>query len=225
VQPPDSRFQPRALIFDLDGVIVHSMPLHNRAWDLYLRRHGIVEVPAAIDARMHGRHNAEILRAFFGNGLPPEEIARRSAEKEELYRNLMRPRLGEFLVPGVAEFVKRWRRLPLAVASNAEPANVEFVLEDSGLRPCFRAVVDAHQVERPKPAPDVYLLAARLLGEPPERCLVFEDSETGVRAARASGARVVGLGTTTARLDGCDLLIADFLDPALSGFLDAGGGR
>ncbi len=205
----------------MDGVIVHSTPVHTEAWQRYLRQHGI-EVPREkIEAEMLGRHNDEIVRIFFGPEVPPEERFRHGAEKEKLYRELMRPRLEEHLVPGVREFLARNASLPLALASNAEPANVEFILEESGLRPCFRVVLDGHQVERPKPDPEIYILAARLLHVEPADCIVFEDSETGVRAAKSAGATVVGLTTTTGRLPGCDLVIRDFRDPKLAEWLAA----
>jgi beta-phosphoglucomutase len=103
----------------------------------------------------------------------------------------------------------------MAVGTNAEPANLEFVLREAGLSQYFRALVDGHQVRRGKPHPEVYLLAAELLRAAPEFCVVFEDSATGVEAGLAAGMRVVGIGTTCAELPGVSLLIEDFNDPAL----------
>jgi len=209
----------RAFLFDMDGVIVHSTPLHNRAWEIYLERHGIG--PERVQTRMFGLRNDEIVRDFFGEGLTGEEIAAHGANKEELYRELMYPRLEEFMVPGVREFLARHAALPAAVGSNAEPANIEFVLQQSGLRPRFAAVVDGYQVERPKPDPQVYLRAAELLGVAPEECVVFEDSIAGLRAARASGGRVVGLRTTLRELPSHDLAIDSFEAPELEAWLQA----
>ncbi len=206
----------------MDGVIVHSTPVHTEAWQRYLHQRGIEVAREKIEAEMLGRHNDEIVRIFFGPEVTPEERFRHGAEKEKLYRELMRPRLAEHLVAGVREFIARNASLPLALASNAEPANVEFILEESGLRPYFRVVLDGHQVGKPKPDPEIYLLAARLLHVEPPDCIVFEDSETGVRAARSAGvAAVVGLTTTTDRLPGCDLVIQDFQDPKLADWLAA----
>lgn len=208
-----------ALIFDMDGVLVHSTPIHNLAWQVYLRRHGIYADLPTIEAAMLGKHNADIVRSFFGGGLSPDEVARHGADKEIVYRELMRPRLAEHLVPGVAQFLERHRNDPMALATNAEPENVEFILDGSGFRSYFRAVIDGHQVERPKPAPEIYFRAASLLGVPAMNCIVFEDSGTGVEAAKSAGARVVGLATTAPALEGCDLLISDFLDPRLAPWL------
>lgn len=203
----------------MDGVIVHSTPLHNRAWEIYLEQHGID--PERVQTRMFGLRNDEIVRDFFGEGLTDEQIAAHGENKEKLYRELMYPRLEEFMVPGVREFLARHSGLPAAVGSNAEPANIEFVLNQSGLRPRFAAVVDGYQVERPKPDPQVYLRAAALLHVAPEECVVFEDSIAGLRAARASGARVVGLRTTLRELPSHDLAIDSFEAPELEAWFQS----
>jgi len=209
----------RAFLFDMDGVIVHSTPLHNRAWEIYLEQHGID--PMRVQSRMFGLRNDEIVRDFFGEGLSDAEIVEHGANKEKLYRELMYPRLEEFMVPGVREFLARHNGLPAAVGSNAEPANIEFVLRESGLAPRFSAVVDGYQVEKPKPDPDVYLKAAELLGVAPEECVVFEDSIAGLRAARASGGRVVGLRTTLRELPSHDLAIDNFESPELEQWIQS----
>lgn len=205
-----------AQVFDMDGVIVDSMPVHTRAWEIYLDRLGIR--CEDLEARMHGRRNDEIVADFIDSQLPPDEIQGHGAAKEQLYRELIRPELEARLVPGVVEFLNRHAGESLAVASNAEPANVEFVLEGVGIRSLFKVVVDGMQVENPKPHPDVYLRAADLLGIVPKDCIVFEDSPAGVQAARRAGMRVVGVETHI-RLDGVDIRIANFSDPELERWL------
>jgi HAD superfamily hydrolase (TIGR01509 family) len=206
-----------ALIFDLDGVILHSTEMHNRAWELY-DRYGIAR--DGIQERMFGKHNDEIVRDFFGAGLSEEEVRRHGAAKEQLYREMMRPVLRRHLVSGVVGFVERHCALPKAVASNAEAANVAFVLEETGLGRYFPVVVDGSQVGRPKPSPEIYLRAAELLGTRAPRCVVFEDSPVGVAAARAAGAWVVGLRTTMRDPGEVDLVVDDFQDAGLSGWLE-----
>jgi beta-phosphoglucomutase-like phosphatase (HAD superfamily) len=107
----------------------------------------------------------------------------------------------------------------MAVGSNAEPANLEFVLREAGLSHYFQAVVDGHQVRHGKPHPEVYLVAAERLGIAPANAVVFEDSATGVEAGLAAGMRVVGIGTTHDELPGVSLHIEDFNDPALEVWL------
>jgi hypothetical protein len=114
-------------------------------------------------------------------------------------------------------------REPVGLATNAEPANVDFILDRGGLRAYFRVVVDGHQVQHAKPHPEIYLRAAQLLSAAPRNCIVFEDSFSGVEAARAAGARIVGLRTTHRELPGADLADRRFPRPATRS-LAAGAG-
>ena len=116
-------------------------------------------------------------------------------------------------------FSPHTQRRPKAVASNAERPNLDFVLEEGGMRQHFQFVVDGHQAPRPKPFPDIYLAAAALLGFDPVNCIVFEDSLAGVQAAHEAGARVVGLTTTLPTLPRVELAIPDFNDPSLAAWL------
>ena len=207
-----------AFIFDVDGVIVDSNPVHVEVWREYLRRCGIV-IDGTLPDRMYGRRNDDIVRDLIGGPLTPEEVDAHGAAKEALYREVMRPQLMQRLVPGVVEFLRKHAGGPMGVASNAEPANVEFILREAGLWDHFSVVVDGHQVERPKPEPEIFLRAAGLLGQAPEDCIVFEDSLAGVEAARASGAMVVALRTTHAGFSGAHLVIDNFLSPDLEPWL------
>jgi beta-phosphoglucomutase family hydrolase len=204
----------RALIFDMDGVIVDSNPVHREAWLVYNRRFGI-ETTEAMQQRMYGKRNDEIILDFFGHSLTPAEVFQRGADKEALYREMMRPLLPGAFVPGLREFIERHADLAIGLGTNAEPPNVKFILEESGLAHFFSAVVDGHQVRNAKPAPDIYLEVARRLNVPPAECVVFEDSFSGVAAALAAGMRVVGVRTTHRHFEGVSLAIDDFNDPAL----------
>jgi beta-phosphoglucomutase len=206
-----------ALVFDLDGVIVDSNPIHSACWRVYFERLG-VETPPDFDQQMYGKRNDEIVRRVFGPELTEAEVARRGAEKEMLYREMMAPKLERRLAPGLVEFLERRAAMPMGVATNAERANVDFVLDGGGLGRFFRVVLDAGQVSRPKPDPEIYLRAAQMLGVAAGDSIVFEDSLAGVEAARAAGARVVGLLTTHSELP-VDLGIQDFLDPRLEAWL------
>ncbi len=178
-----------ALIFDLDGVVVDSMPTHTLAWERYLEANGID--PQNVESRMHGKRNDDLVRDLFGAHLTATEIFDHGAAKERLFREIIGSTLAAKLVPGVREFVERASKtVPLAVGTNAEPANVDFILNGAGIRQFFRAIVDGSQVARPKPFPDVYLRGAELMGVDPANCMVFEDSPVGIQAARAAGMRV-----------------------------------
>jgi len=207
-----------ALILDMDGVIVDSNRWHRVAWAEYNRRHGI-ETDEAMQQRMYGKRNDDIVRDFFGDHLSDAEVHAHGAAKERLYREMIRPALNEALVPGVRDFLVRHRSEPIGMASNAEPENVEFLVEEAGLRPYFRVLVDGHQVANPKPHPDIYLRAAELLGVRPADCVVFEDSLPGIEAARAARMAVVGVMTTHDVLPGVDLAIRDFTSQDLEPWL------
>jgi beta-phosphoglucomutase len=224
VSPPKLQIAPGlALIFDLDGVIVNSMPVHERAWRQYL---GSVGIDAGdIPTRMHGRRNDEIVRDFVGDEVDLDTIVAHGAAKERLFRDLLRADLRQHLVPGIEEWLEHISGAPIALATNAERANIDFVLDGvAGLRRHFDVIVDGSQVARPKPAPDVYLRAAEILNIPPRNCVVFEDSPVGVAAARTAGMRVVGV-LTHSSLSGVLFSVTNFLDPELDSWLALQGTR
>jgi beta-phosphoglucomutase family hydrolase len=210
-----------ALIFDLDGVLVDSMPLHTAAWEHYLHNLGIrVE---DLERRMHGKRNSELVRDLIDGALPEDIVFEHGAAKERLFRTmLIQSEIAKYRIPGLLEFLQRHPDLPKAVGSNAEQANIDFVLDRFNLRPFFSVIVNGMQVQRPKPFPDIYLNAAQQLNVDPANCIVFEDSPTGVEAARAAGMRIVGVETTIPTdFHAIHLRIHDFLDPQLEPWLAA----
>jgi HAD superfamily hydrolase (TIGR01509 family) len=210
----ESRQQSLAMIFDLDGVLIHSMPMHVRAWNRYLE--GFGKSCGEIERVMHGKRNSELVRELFGNDLADEVIFEHGAAKERLFRQmLIESDLGACRVRGLPEFLERYKHVPKAIASNAERANIEFIVERFGLSAYFQVIVNGQQVQRPKPFPDVYWKAAELLGIEPRACIVFEDSPTGVEAAQAAGMRVVGVETTPTEFNRVNLKVQDFSDPRL----------
>jgi beta-phosphoglucomutase family hydrolase len=211
------------LLFDMDGVLVHSMPLHTLAWERYLQSLGIqVE---DLERRMHGKRNSELVADLISSTLTEDAVFEHGAAKERVFREMMLAEgIEKYRVPGVAEFLERHKDWPMAIGSNAEPANIRFTLDHFGLRPYFKVTVDGHQVDRGKPFPDIYLKAAELLGLEPRECIVFEDSPTGAAAGLAAGMRVVGVETTPTQFQaGVALSIKDFTDPALEAWLNVQG--
>lgn len=202
----------------MDGVLVHSMPLHTLAWERYLQRLGIqVE---DLERRMHGKRNSELVSDLIGTNLTEEVVFAHGAEKERVFREMMLEQgIEGYRVAGLPEFLERHKNWPMAIGSNAEPANIDFVLDQFGLRSYFKVAVNGHQVDRPKPFPDIYLKAAELLGLEPRECIVFEDSPTGAQAGVAAGMRVVGVETTPTHFEGVSLCIRDFNDPKLEAWL------
>jgi beta-phosphoglucomutase family hydrolase len=210
----------KAFLFDMDGVIVDSNPLHREAWVKFNASHGL-ETTEAMQQRMYGKRNDEIVQDFFGGALSAEEAFAYGAAKEAIYREMVGPLLPGALVPGVREFLERHRDVPTGCATNAERANVDVVLQLGAIAEFFRVIVDGHQVSRPKPFPDIYLRAAELLGASPEDCLVFEDSYAGVASGLAAGMQVVALRTTHQDFQGVSLAVDDFHAPELEAFVTA----
>jgi HAD superfamily hydrolase (TIGR01509 family) len=171
--------------------------------------------------RMYGRRNDQIVRDFYGDNLTDEEVIARGAAKEQLYREMVAAGVNDMLVPGIKEFLDRHASLPMALATNGERANVDFLLEKAGLRSHFSVVIDGHQVQHPKPDPEIYLLAAAQLKTAPSQCIVFEDSYTGVSAAVAAGMRVVGIRTTHGNLPGTSITVDNFRSGELTSWLAA----
>jgi beta-phosphoglucomutase len=206
------------LLFDMDGVLVHSMPLHTLAWERYLDTLGIHVHD--LERRMHGKRNSELVSDLISSKLSEDVVFAHGAEKERVFREMMLERgIDQYRIAGLPEFLERHKDLPMAIGSNAEPANIDFTLDQLGLRPYFKVAVNGHQVDRPKPFPDIYLKAAELLGLKPSECIVFEDSPTGAQAGLAAGMRVVGVETTPTHFEGVSLCIKDFNEPKLETWL------
>ena len=185
----------RAVVFDMDGTLVDNMVFHNQAWVTLARKLGLSLTAEDFQNHHAGKKNEEILPALLGRPLPHDEMTRLADEKENHYRTLYRPHLK--LHRGAEAFITRLREahIPIAIATAAPHGNRELVLDGLGIRSLFDRVVGAEEVTRGKPAPDIFLAAAKALGVDPSTCLAFEDAFLGVMSARAAGMPVVGITT------------------------------
>ncbi|MCR8723461.1 HAD family hydrolase [Frigidibacter sp. ROC022] len=209
-----------ALLFDLDGTLLCSDPLHVAVFIDIFAAHGVTITEADYMAHIIGRSNA----AIFGHFLPGMDPAPLSEAKEAAFR----ARLGDSVppVPGLLDLLA-WAEteaLPCAVVTNAPPANATAMLSAIGLATRFDVVVTEGDTPRGKPDPAPYALALDRLGADPARSLAFEDSPSGIRAAVAAGLTTVGmrssLSDATLREAGATLTIPDFTDPALQPLLE-----
>lgn len=178
------------VIFDCDGTLADTMQLHYDAWVQTLEPRQ-VEFSEALFYQLGGVPTVDIVRYLnreFGHSLDPEGIAE---AKEALYEELL-PRAVP--IEPVCALVREYHgQYPLAVASGGLRRLVEKTLDGLGLRHCFDAVCTAEDVERGKPNPDLFLLAAGKIGVPATECIVFEDSELGLEAARRAGMQPVDI--------------------------------
>lgn len=205
------------LIFDLDGVVLDSNPVHVIAWKEYLDRLNVSMSPRFTE-QMYGKRNDQILTELFP-GLSADEISRHSQDKEALFRELMAPEFEERFTRGLREFLQANADRPIGLGTNAEKANADFALETAGIRRYFRTEVNGWMVPKAKPAPDIYLKVAENLGLAPRNCIIFEDSFSGITAGLAAGARVVGITSTHDHFPMLDLSIRHFDEPALAAWL------
>jgi HAD superfamily hydrolase (TIGR01509 family) len=180
-----------AIIFDLDGVLLDSEQVWDEVREQLVRERGGRWHEQA-QREMMGMSSTEWARYMhdqLGVPDPPEEI---SAEVVRRLEDRYRERLP--LIEGAPEAVERLAaNWPLGLASSSNRELIDLVLDLGGLARFFRVTVSSEEVARGKPAPDVYLEAARRLGAPPERSVAIEDSENGIRAGKAAGMRVVAI--------------------------------
>ena len=196
-----------AVVFDLDGVLIGSEEVWDAVRERYVRERG-------------GRYDADVQRAMMGMSAPEwsrflHEDAGVPDEPEAINRDVVQLMLEAYrrelpLLPGAVEAVRRTAgAFPLALASSSNREIFETVLELAGLAQCFHTTVSSEEVERGKPAPDVYLEAARRLGVEPGRCAAVEDSHAGIRSAKSAGMRVMAIPNASYPPDEEALELAD----------------
>ena len=182
----------KAVIFDMDGVVVDSEPRHERAFLGVVREIGYGDNHGIRFADYVGRVDRELWLDFIAKHHPPQTLEELLVMKRRRAVEIIRRE--QPLFDGVLELIEKLAaRCPLALASGSERAVVEEVLGIQELRRFFSAVVSGSDVKRGKPAPDIFLRAAELLAVPPSDCWVIEDSKPGIAAALAAGMRVIAV--------------------------------
>lgn len=210
-----------AVLWDLDGVLVDTARFHYEAWrelfDELGRSFGEEDF-----RRTFGLRNDLIFREELP-GTSPEEMERLSDRKEALFRQFAAGSVTA--LPGALELARRARRerRRMALVTSTPRANIDFVLGQIGLADAFDTIVAAEDVLRGKPDPEGYLLAARRLGVPPERCLVIEDAPGGIEAGRRAGMRTLAVATTHSReeLNTADTIVESLEDSATTALLES----
>ncbi len=215
-----------AIIFDFNGVLLWDTALQEEAWRAFsaqLRGALHVMTHDEMQTHMHGRSNRDVMTYLLGRPPSDEELPGLIQQKESLYRRMCLENPRSFVLsPGAEDLLDHLaaRGIPRTIATASEWGNVSFFIEHLRLERWFRPVKiafdDGHMPN--KPAPDIYLRAARLLDTPPAECLVVEDSRSGLQAAQAAGiGRVVALGPREAhaelsRLPGVQRVITSLAD-------------
>lgn len=199
----------RAVIWDMDGVLVDTSEAHFHSWADALQELG-VPFSREIFRATFGQNNTHTLQHILGDDVPEEQVTKITGRKERLFRQMLRGQAQ--LLPGVQVWLERLQvqGYRQAIASSAPPENIDALVDELGIRPYFHAIVAGDRLPA-KPDPTVYLQAARLAGARPERCVVIEDAIAGVLGAHRAGMRCVAVATThpAEHLQAADRVVAN----------------
>jgi beta-phosphoglucomutase len=190
----------RAVIFDLDGVIVSTDEFHYQGWQRLADEEGIY-FDRKTNERLRGVSRLESLEIILektDQNYSREEKAEMAERKNNYYRDLLHTLTPDDVFPGVMEMLKELKEKGIKIAIGSSSKNTPSILQKIGMESSFDAVSDGNQIKRSKPDPEVFLLAASKLQIPPGQCLVVEDADAGVEAAINAGMKCLAVGSASA---------------------------
>lgn len=207
-----------AVLFDMDGVIVDSNPVHKIAIERFCKKYNLELTDEKLINKVWGRQNKDWIPAVFEREIEPKALEEYSREKEKLFRDLYEKEIQP--LPGLEKFLQELeqKNIPKAIATSAPLENVDFVLEKTGLRKYFTTILHDTFVTKGKPDPEIYIKTAAALNFDPKDCIVLEDSLSGVKSGLNAGCKVVGVLTTHSKeeLNETHLTIKDFKELKIS---------
>ena len=204
----------KAVLFDMDGVVVDNLPYHVDAWLLFCERHNIPLTREVFYRELNGMNSKDTFEWFYQKEMSRAEVEVLEEEKEILYRGFYK----EHMKPaaGLVTFIKALRAhgIKTALATSAGPGNIDFIVDGLGIRDQFDAIIGGAEVRKGKPDPEIYLKAAARVGVDPADCWVIEDSLQGIASGLNAGMQVVGITTshTAEELAHTHWIAADFVD-------------
>lgn len=189
----------RAIIFDLDGVIVNSNPAIESFWKSLTDQEGISLTDVMIREWIHGRKVGDTLAGLFAH--LSEDRHKEIRESAYLFDQSLTP--GP--IPGITDFVRTLQQLslPVGIVTSSHHSRMLSMITQLGIHELFTYFITAHDVSKGKPHPEPYLAMSTKMGLPPSQCLVFEDAISGIQSAVSAGMHAVGIGNTWARHDLC----------------------
>lgn len=185
-----------AAIFDMDGTLIDNTPFHFKAWQQLFKKHNLHELSnETYLTEISGVPILNTVKKFFGDDV--DEAGQRALvkEKQQLYQAAFLPYLRP--INGLENFLAELKgaEVKIALATSSDISDVDFIFETIPIRQYFDALITGGMVSQPKPSPQIFLKAAEQLGARPERCVVFEDSLSGLKAGNNAGMKVVGITT------------------------------
>lgn len=202
----------KAVIFDMDGVICHTNPYHSMAFKEFFAKRNMYPTEEEFALHMYGKSNSYIMSHFFGKPISGDELLELEDEKEGLFREIYKDKIDP--ITGFMDFFHQLKanHFLTGVATSAPYANMELIAGTLSLFDHMESVLASEDVTKHKPDPQVYLKSSSNLQVEPDFCVVFEDSFSGVTAAKNAGMKVVGVLSSHSKeeLPVCDLYIQDF---------------
>jgi beta-phosphoglucomutase len=198
-------------IFDLDGVIVDTAKYHYLAWKRLAKELGI-NFTEEDNERLKGvsrMRSLEIILELGGLSFSEEEMFKLTEKKNNWYVEYISAIDDSDIIEGTKEFIQKLKSKGVKIALGSASRNARLILERLQITDMFDAIVDGNKVKKAKPDPEVFLVAAKELGLRPEDCVVFEDAESGIAAAKAAGMKTVGIGSKDI-LKEADMVIKEF---------------
>jgi len=200
-------------LFDLDGVVVDTARYHYIAWNKIAEELGFY-FSEQDNERLKGVSRMESLDILLGVGGINIDTAQKNElaeKKNNLYVSYIRQMTPDEILPGVIRFLEELHKNNVLIALGSASKNARFILDKIALADKFDAVIDGNKVSKAKPDPEVFLKGASELGVSPENCLVFEDAQAGIDAARNGGMSVIGIGQKE-NLKNADFVIPGFVN-------------
>ncbi|MHA1803782.1 MAG: HAD family hydrolase [Promethearchaeota archaeon] len=207
-------FEQYGVIFDMDGVLADTGPIHFESWKKMAEEEAGVEFTREFFEETFGQQSIPITRKLVGPEVSQELVEKWAHLKEYYYREMVKDKLEP--LPGAVELIKELKAkgFKLALGSSGPPENVELLLTSLDVKKYFDVIITAAEVRRSKPEPDVFLLAAEKLNIEPSKCVVIEDAPVGIEAAKRAKMKCIALTTTHEKeeLKDADLVIKNLTE-------------
>ena len=201
----------RAVLFDLDGVLVSTDEYHYRSWKKLSKEEGFDFFDHEFNHKFRGvarMECVEIITKASGKQYTPEQKQELADRKNRYFADSLSTVTTEVLLPGALSTLQELKKRGIKVAVASNSRNAKTIIEQSKIKDFLDTIVDGYDIKNSKPDPEVFLLAAKNVGIPPSECLVVEDAVAGIESARRAGMKALGIGTKE-RLPNVDFVIPD----------------